>query len=667
MKVYTHLFSSNEALELFLDENHICDSMHLLVQCFDGTLDVETTGAMVIHLKALLPSAYIIGSSTDGEIIDGEIKNHSLIMNFSLFDSTSIVTYVKKLDEDSFDLGVEIGSLSLLHNAKAAILFADGLNCNGDNLMSGITSTHSNALFAGGMSGDNALFNQTYVILDDAIYFNSVVIAFLSGDELRANSNYSFNWIPIGPEFTVTHSVENRLYSVDDIPIVQVYREYLGDAVADSLPAVGVAFPIIMRSSGDLIGRAAMGIYEDDSLLFGGNIPEGTIIQIGLGNASLMIENTDETQRQINTYQPQGIYIYSCMARRRFLGESIQSEVFPLQQIAPVSGFFTYGEFYTNHLQKQCSLMNQTMSILTLSEDSLHVQSLKDPFQKVKIDDWSIITFNALSHLINKTSIELQMLNSTLKRRISQEISQNREKDKMMLSQAKRATMGEMISMIAHQWRQPIATIGLISDNLSLDVALDEVTTEKISSSTTMINDQVQYLSKTIDDFSNYFRPENNQESFTVEQFYNEIIAIIGKSLEHRGIAITFDFKSDSVITTHRRELMQICLNLINNSKDAIVDKKIQNGHIHFLHRFVTDKDQIHISDNGGGIPEEIIESIFDPYFSTKTDKNGTGLGLYMSKTLAQQHLNGDLIAINNPKGAVFIITISQYHEAPHE
>jgi signal transduction histidine kinase len=667
MKVYTHLFSSKEALELFLDENHISDSIHLLIQCFDGTLDVEKTSEILVNLKALLPSAYIIGSSTDGEIIDGDTKNNSLIFNFSLFASTNIATYIKKLEEDSFALGVEIGTLSFLHNAKAAILFADGLNCNGDNLMRGIISTQSNVLFAGGMSGDNALFNQTYVILNDVIYFNSVVIAFLSGDELRANSNYSFNWIPIGPEFTVTHSVENRLYSVDDIPIVQVYREYLGDAIANSLPAVGVAFPIIMRSSGDLIGRAAMGIYDDDSLLFGGNIPQGEKVQIGLGNTSLMIENTDETLQQINTYQPQGIYIYSCMARRRFLGDSIHSEIFPLQQIAPVSGFFTYGEFYTNQLQKQCSLMNQTMSILTLSEDPLHTQPLKDPFQKVTHSDWSMITFNALSHLINKTSIELQMLNSTLKRRISQEITQNREKDKMMLSQAKRATMGEMIGMIAHQWRQPIATIGLISDNLALDVALDEVTTEKISSSTTMINDQVQHLSKTIDDFSNYFRPENNQESFRIEEFYNEIVVIIGKSLEHRRISISFDFQPDSVITTHKRELMQICLNLINNSKDAIVDQEIKHGHIHFLHRFINDKDQIHISDNGGGISDEIMDSIFDPYFSTKTDKNGTGLGLYMSKTIAQQHLNGDLIAINNPDGAVFIITISQFRKADHE
>jgi signal transduction histidine kinase len=667
MKVYTHLFSSKEALELFLHENHISDSIHLLIQCFDGTLDVEKTSEILINLKALLPSAYLIGSSTDGEIIDGDTKNNSLIFNFSLFDSTSIVTYIKKLEDDSFVRGVEIGTLSLLHNAKAAILFADGLNCNGDDLIKGISSTHSDSLFAGGMSGDNALFKQTYVILDDTIYFNSIVIAFLSGDTLRANSNYSFNWIPIGPIFTVTHAVDNRIYTIDDIPIVQVYREYLGDAVANSLPAVGVAFPLIMRSSGDLIGRSAIGIYDDGSLLFGGNIPKGEKVQLGLGNGSLMLENADATVRQINTYQPQGIYIYSCMARRRFLGDSIRSEIFPLQQIAPVSGFFTYGEFYTNQLQKQCSLMNQTMSILTLSEDPLHTQSLKNPFQKVTHNDWSIITFHALSHLINKTSIELEMLNSTLKRRISQEITQNREKDKMMLSQAKRATMGEMIGMIAHQWRQPIATIGLISDNLALDVALDEVTTEKISSSTTMINDQVQHLSKTIDDFSNYFRPENNQESFRIEEFYNEIVAIIGKSLEHRGIAISFDFQSDSFITTHKRELMQICLNLINNSKDAIVDQEIKHGYIHFLHRFINDKDQIHISDNGGGIPDDIMDRIFDPYFSTKTDKNGTGLGLYMSKTIAQKHLNGDLIAINNPDGAVFIITISEFQKADDE
>lgn len=174
-----------------------------------------------------------------------------------------------------------------------------------------------------------------------------------------------------------------------------------------------------------------------------------------------------------------------------------------------------------------------------------------------------------------------------------------------------------------------------------------------------MINDQVQYLSKTIDDFSNYFKPEESEERFTIGELFNELLAIIGKSLDHRGIKITSDFNPEDTMTTHRRELIQVCLNLINNSKDAITENSIPDGHIHFIHRCSEGKDQIWVSDNGGGIPETIKEKIFDPYFSTKTDKNGTGLGLYMSKTIAQKHLKGDLILVNAPTGATFVITIS--------
>ena len=667
MKTYSHLFSSYSVLEDFFEKNKISDSKHLLIQCFDGTLNIEKTHQLLIYLKSILPNCRIIGSSTDGEIIDGNTNNNTLVLSFSFFESTKIESYVRSLDHVSFDIGVEIGTLSNRHGAKAAIIFSDPLHGNGDELMEGISSVNSSTLFAGGMSGDNALFEKTYVILDEVIYFNSVAAVFLCGDNLRVNNSYSFNWIPIGPEFTVTHSEDNRVYTLDNTPVVQIYREYFGDKIADYLPAVGVAFPIIMRSNGDLIGRAAMGIHQDDSLSFGGTIPQGSVVQIGIGNASIMIEKSEETQREIISHQPEAIFIYSCMARRRFLGDSIQNETQPLQQISPVSGFFTYGEFYTNKAQKKCSLMNQTMSILTLSEHPIVSTLPKQQLNKEKINDWTILTFTALSHFITKTSIELQILNSTLQRRVNEEIIQNREKDKIMFSQAKHATMGEMISMIAHQWRQPLTAVGLISNNLALDAALDEIEAAKVTSSTTMINEQIQYLSRTIDDFSNYFSPENEQGNFTIQNFYNEIITIIGKSLEHFDISITFDFDPDFTITTYRRDLIQICLNLVNNAKDVIVENKIKDGKIKFIHRFLKNQHQIRISDNGGGVPDEIKERIFDPYFSTKGNKNGTGLGLYMSKTIAQNHLNGDLILINYPEGATFMITIIETREVSYE
>ena len=261
--------------------------------------------------------------------------------------------------------------------------------------------------------------------------------------------------------------------------------------------------------------------------------------------------------------------------------------------------------------------------------------------------NWSSTTLNAFSNLINITQ-----------HKVDEEIARNREKDKMMLAQSKQATMGEMMSMIAHQWRQPIATIGLISDNLAIDVALDDISSQRIAESTELISKQVHYLSKTIDDFSNYFRPDNIKKRFLIGDFFKELSEIVGKSLEHKNIIFGGDFDGTDEICAYKQELFQVCINIINNAKDAILEKKIEGGTIVFMHKHTKGKDQIQIIDNAGGIDAAIAQKIFDPYFSTKDEKHGTGLGLYISKTIVEQNLEGDLSQYNDAGGSVFLIQI---------
>ena len=658
MITYNYLFKNFEELDSFIEENGIHDSPSLMIQCFDGKLQISKTEDLLFYLTQKFSHAHIIGSSTDGEIIDGLSKSNSLVLSFTLFKTTQIDSFTVSFEQGSYEAGVVLGTQAKKAGAKAMILFSIAIYANADHLMEGISAAHSELIVAGGVAGDNGNFKETYVILDSRIYRNDAVALFLYGNDLRVHNSYTFNWIPIGPSFIVTHAEGNKVFTLNNIPTAQIYREYLGDAVADQLPAVGVAFPILMHKNGELIGRAPMALIENDALAFGGTILQGTEVQLGIGNIQLILETSSITAQNLSKYSPQALFVYSCMARRRFLGSSVDMELTPLRSIAPVSGFFTYGEFFSHPNHQGCSLLNESMTILALSEGGS-----SDPKNEITPianhrNEWSLITFNALSYLINKTSIELQILNSSLQRRVNEEIKHNREKDKMMIAQSKRAIMGEMMSMIAHQWRQPIATIGLVSDNLMLDAQLDEITANKLITSSTLISNQVQHLSKTIDDFTNYFRPGNALETFYVHELYDEVIAIIGKSLEHRSIRIVTDFDSKVTLRSYKRELIQICLNLINNARDALTDKDLDDPWIKFIHRHNDNTDQIRIEDNGGGINEKIAEKIFDPYFSTKNEKNGTGLGLYMSKTIAQQTLNGDLLCYNSCDGAVFIITI---------
>lgn len=663
MKVYTHSFIDYISLKQFIDNHPFLHTSTLLIQYFDGLLDLSTTCKLLTYLADQFPTAHIIGASTDGEIIDNKSVSGSIVLSFALFDSSEIHSHIVSLKEGSYKAGNLLGEEAKRFGAKALILFSDPFNTNGDELMDGVNATNSNVIVSGGLAGDNGAFKSTYVILNREIHHMSTVAVFIKGDYLRTGNIYSFNWIPIGPSFTVTRSLGHEVYTLDHIPIVQIYREYFGDNVADKLPGVGVAFPMILHLDGQMVGRAPMMLLEDGGIGFGGTVLEGTVVQFGIGNPQFILEASSVTAQQVTALNPEAIFIYSCMSRRRYLGNSINKEIAPLSSIAPISGFFTYGEFYTNPSTQRSSLLNETMTILTLSEsEGAETQKnlLNDP---ADLNDWSLITFNALSHLINKTSIDLQILNTSLQRRVDEEISLNREKDKMMLAQSKQATMGEMMSMIAHQWRQPIATIGLISDNLALDVALNEISLDRVSESTHLIHEQVQYLSKTIDDFSSYFRPDDTVQEFKIQDLFHELLTIIGKHLEHHAITLIADFGPDDRINSNRRELMQVCLNLINNAKDAILENNIPNGWIRFMFRSYEEINQIRISDNAGGVDEKISDKIFDPYFSTKDKKHGTGLGLYMSKTIAQQHLHGDIIQTNEKNGAVFIITIPKNQE----
>ena len=659
MKIYNHLFHDFDDLDSFLNENAIRDSSSLMIQCFDGQLIPADTQYLLHYLIKKFPHSHIIGSSTDGEIIDAVSKSNSIVLSFAQFETSTIEPFRVSFDDGSYQAGVALGNQAKKIGAKVMILFASAFHSNSDRFMEGISYSHPALIVAGGVAGDNGAFKETYVMLGSSIYRNDAVALFLYGEELNVHNSYSFNWIPIGPSFLVTHSHENIVYTLDNIPILQIYREYLGDAVADQLPTVGVAFPILFYSKGELIGRAPMALSEDGGLAFGGTIAQGTEVQLGIGNLQIILETSAITAHNLSKHSPQALFIYSCMARRRFLGSSVNIELLPLQSIAPTSGFFTYGEFFSHSNGHGCSLLNQTMTVLALSEGKVSLSKKVIPSTPDSQNKWSLITFNALSHLIDKTSIDLQILNSSLQRRVNEEIRNNREKDKLMIAQSKRATMGEMMSMIAHQWRQPIATIGLVADNLMLDAQLNEITTQRVTDSSLLISQQVQHLSKTIDDFTKYFRPDNTLEVFYIRELFEEVMAIIGKSLEHSNIQVISDFDQNSTLHSYKRELIQICLNLINNARDALLDKNPDDPHIRFIHRNREGKDQIRIADNAGGISDAIAERIFEPYFSTKSEKNGTGLGLYMSKTIAQQHLKGDLVHYNDQDGAVFIITIS--------
>lgn len=232
------------------------------------------------------------------------------------------------------------------------------------------------------------------------------------------------------------------------------------------------------------------------------------------------------------------------------------------------------------------------------------------------------------------------------------------EQEEMMIAQSRHVAMGEMIGMIAHQWRQPITVIAMGANNMLADIALEDVNIENFKNESLQILQQTEYLSKTIDDFRTFFRPNKEKDEVKVADIFLEAKQIMGKSLENHNIELVVSDNSNETLLTYSRELLQVVLNLLKNAKEALDANKIHDGYIHVNITSMEDSIGIIVCDNGGGIEETLLERIFEPYFSTKDTKTGTGLGLYISKTIVEKHLHGIIRASNDEKGACFTLLL---------
>ncbi|AXX92351.1 hypothetical protein CPU12_06960 [Malaciobacter molluscorum LMG 25693] len=245
---------------------------------------------------------------------------------------------------------------------------------------------------------------------------------------------------------------------------------------------------------------------------------------------------------------------------------------------------------------------------------------------------------------------------------ISQDITSKKEfeeQQNMLIEQSKSAAMGEMISMIAHQWRQPLQAVSILVQKLPLVKMIDgEITDQAINQVVDDVGIQLEYMSKTIDDFRDFFKPNKEKEIVRISSLINKTLDFLSYMLKVDVINFNKKIEDDVVIKVHINEIVQVLINIIKNARDVMIEKNILHRLINIHCYKQNDFLIIEIEDNAGGIPENIISKVFEPYFSTKEKKNGTGIGLYMSKTIIEQHSLGKLSVFNSDLGAVFKIEL---------
>jgi C4-dicarboxylate-specific signal transduction histidine kinase len=218
--------------------------------------------------------------------------------------------------------------------------------------------------------------------------------------------------------------------------------------------------------------------------------------------------------------------------------------------------------------------------------------------------------------------------------------------------------MGEMINNIAHQWRQPLNTLGLMIQQTQMLYEYEELSTEFMQKNTSSSMKLIEHMSQTIDDFRDYFKPENKMAAFKVSKVISNTIAIVEGSFMHEKVAIEIIQTSDPVIYGYQNEFAQSLLNIINNAKDALIERSIEHPKVRITVNGENELAVVAISDNAGGIPEDIMPRIFEPYFTTKGPQKGTGIGLYMTKTIIENKMGGRLTVQNTGLGAEFRIEV---------
>lgn len=241
---------------------------------------------------------------------------------------------------------------------------------------------------------------------------------------------------------------------------------------------------------------------------------------------------------------------------------------------------------------------------------------------------------------------------------MQEDITHLKEQERMLFAQTKQAQMGEMLSMIAHQWRQPLSAISVIGAKMRFALELDTLSHEMIKENLTMVDLQVQFLSDTIDDFRNFFKPNKKPVSIKAQALIKKTTDIISKQLEVHNITLNVDTTVDMKLTTYSHEMVQVLLSLIQNSLDQLSSKLLVEKEINLAVFKEEDYCVITVKDTAGGIPHTIINDIFLPYFSTKNEKQGTGLGLHMCKTIVEEHCQGTISVENWEDGVCFYIRL---------
>lgn len=637
MKQYSYRISSVEHLNELLNSQEIISSSNSpsqLVQIYSAKNDCEWYQSIGDPIRKVLSSAVIVGATSVGEIIEGEMCTDSTIVLFTFFESSSIDMFAYECMPGTEEI---IGNVlicnieSVKTEVKGMLLLSTPISHDSGKVFNSITDHEFKFPIFGGGAGDYANQRKTLVYDGSKCYRQGVIAVVFSGTDLCIEIFSSLGWYPLSKEMTITEVGDTCVKTIDNKPAFDVYEKYLGIKADENFYQNSLEFPFIISRNNHQIARTPFFVNETDkSIQLVADVEVGEKFRIGYGDPVAILVESAQLQSKMSDFKPEAIFLYTCICRRFLMQQEVDLETLPFNKIAPTAGFYTFGEFYSNGTFN--SLLNSSIVAVGFREGvSRNHRTYNKPVlngETHEISESDPYT-NKHSRILSRLLYFITVLTKELD-------------DQNHLLQTLNEQKNEFLGIAAHDLRNPIGVI------LGISKLLEKQTGDEHKKYTEIISGTSSTMLQLINDLLDISKIESGKLDLKVAEI--DYIAFIERNIrmneyfaQNKNIGIVSEFGiQNQILSFDDGKIDQVLNNLIGN---AI---KYSNPGTTITVKVFVENNQIvtQIIDNGQGIPEQEINDIFRPFKRTSvrptSGESSHGLGLAIVKKIIEGH-NGEV------------------------
>ena len=680
MRQLVHYYKNYKNFQKWTEEYEIKDSKKLLIEINFPDSDQQKLQKLLNKLYKDFPNSIIVGMQSFTSMSNHKISefNNDPIISIMEFESSRLtcevldigINYVKG-EPPVLDL-TKIGK-HLQPDTKALQILSSYNEAHTASYINEIGQYFGHLKIFGGGATHKQDKKHEFIFHNNIIYPKAVILIFMHGESLNVELFQAFDWKPISKKKRITEVEGNYIKTIDNIAALDIYKKYFPNIEENH--SVSIQVPLYITKNNIPSTAHILDIdFKNQSLKVAQELEVGDIVQLSIGNYNAMMNRIEEIYEFLSETPAQALWITSCISYEYGFRIPILHYISIIKSNDHIFGYSTSQEYFNTEKQPN-TYHNHTFVMAAITEStSEYIELTKytneniDPYAIANKNLYSIMHKTAselnqltenLENMVEQRTEELNNLNKDLQIKIKNAVRKEKRQNAIMNQQSRLASMGEILENIAHQWRQPLNHVSWIMNDTLIKAKLGREDEIDIAQLARNVNNSIQFLSETVDDFRRFVDKSSDlAQTFNVKKAIEATISLINETLVKSNIKIKLDCPEDIKYKGFENDFKHVLMNLINNARDAMEERNIENGRISI--RVYHEKDElvIAVQDNAGGIPKPILKNIFEPYFTTKHKTKGTGLGLYMSKNMVER-VKGTIEALSIlNKKTTFIIRL---------